>query len=216
VGDFRNPAVVENWHASQLSHMAREEQLELLLALLERASPHRLLDLGVGSGLVAERVLDRLPDTSLVGIDFSPPMLARARKRLARFGTRVDLVEGNLAEPDGIDLPPGSYDTAFSVQTLHNMTPDEQQRVLAWLGRTLAPGGVAFLLDKLAIPEPLYDAYPVLADLPPSYSEYEANETANEEWAPLLETQLAWLRDAGLDPAVLHLRANYALIAARR
>jgi tRNA (cmo5U34)-methyltransferase len=208
--------VVESWHASQLSHPARGEQLDLLLALIDQASPRRLLDVGVGSGLVAERILDRLPQTTLVGVDFSPAMLGRARDRLGRFEHRVELVEGDLAEPEGIPLPAGPYDAATSVQTLHNIFPEGQRRALAWLGRTLAPGGFAFLLDKLAIPEALYSCYPVLADLPPVYADYEAEERANDEWGPLLETQLAWLQEADLEPAVLDLRANYALVAARR
>jgi tRNA (cmo5U34)-methyltransferase len=216
VGDFRDPVVAERWHAFQHAHPARVEQLKLLLTVIERASPRRVLDVGVGSGLVAEAVLDSLPEATLVGVDFSPPMLALAQPRLERFGTRAQLVTADLAEPDEIVLPPGPYDAAISVQALHNMAPRAQERALAWIGRTLAPGGLALLLDKLAIPNQLYEAYGALADLPPTAAEHEAREAEQDDWPPLLETQLAWLRGAGLEPAVLHVRANYGLIAARR
>jgi tRNA (cmo5U34)-methyltransferase len=216
MGDFRDPAVVESWRASQLGHPARAEQIPLLLAVLERLAPARVLDVGVGSGLVAEAVLERLPAATLVGVDVSRPMLELAAPRLARFAPRAQLVEGDLTRPDEIELPPGVYDGAISVQALHNLPPDAQPRTLAWLGRTLAPGGTALLLDKLAIPEPLYDAYAALLDLPATAAEHEARQAAQEDSPPLVEQQLAWLRDAGLEPAVLHLRGNYALVAARR
>jgi len=215
VGDFRDPAVAANWHASQLSHPARGEQLDILLTVIERVSPRVVLDVGVGSGLVAEAVLDRLPGVTLVGIDHSPSMLELARPRLARFRDRAQLVEADLAQPEEITLPLGPYDGAVSVQTLHNMAPEAQKRTLAWLGRTLEPGGLALLLDKLAIPEPCFEAYAALIDLPETAVEHYADEEAQGDQPPLLETQLAWLRSAGFEPAVLHLRANYALIAAR-
>ena len=83
MGDFRDPAVAENWHATQLAHRARGRQLDLLVDLLVGLAPERLVDIGVGSGLVAERVLGRLPGVVLVGVDFAPVMLAEARTRLA-------------------------------------------------------------------------------------------------------------------------------------
>lgn len=216
MGDFRDPAVAESWHASQLDHPARGEPLDLLANLAELLQPHEILDMGVGSGLVAERLLDRLPETSFVGVDFSPAMLAKASDRLSRFGPRVTLVEGDLASPEQIHLPALSFELVVSVQTLHNMSPSGQRAALRWLGETLSPGGIALLLDKLAVPEALYPLYPALTALPATWDEYVEAERAADESAPSLEAQLDRLREAQLLPAVLHLHGHYALIAARR
>jgi SAM-dependent methyltransferase len=59
----------------------------------------RVLDVGCGSGRIAELVLDA-GAASYVGIDFSEPMIELARERLERFGERAELVVGDfLAEP---------------------------------------------------------------------------------------------------------------------
>jgi ubiquinone/menaquinone biosynthesis C-methylase UbiE len=111
------------------SHLpTRAEQQDLLLALLAGIDDGAILDLGVGSGLVAEAVLDELPHVDLVGVDFSPPMLVLARERLRRFGTRVHLCEGDLSALDDIELPPRRYAAVISVQTIHHLDDGARRR----------------------------------------------------------------------------------------
>src|SRR5262249_352670 len=87
------------------------QQLHLLRSLLGGAQigDRALLDLGVGSGLVAEAVLERLPEATLVGIDFAHAMLELARERLRRFEPRVCLLEHDLAAVATLELPQYSY-----------------------------------------------------------------------------------------------------------
>jgi len=221
VGDFRDPAVVESWHASQVAHRARGRQLDLLVELLTGLAPARVLDVGVGSGLVAERVLERLPEVALVGVDFSAVMLAKAWTRLAPNEDRVQLIEADVSNPEVIGVPGGTFDAAFSVQTLHNVGHDGQRRALAWTRSLLEPGAVLLTLDKVAVPRPLYDLYvplspsSMLGSFPDSVDDYERRETEAGEHSPPLETYLTWLRESGFEPGVLDVDANYALVAAR-
>jgi ubiquinone/menaquinone biosynthesis C-methylase UbiE len=222
MGDFRDPAVAESWHASQLAHRARGRQLDLLIDLLVVLAPARVVDVGVGSGLVAERILERLPTVSLVGIDFSTVMLAEARTRLSSWKDRVDLVEGNVSHPESIGaLDDRAFDVAITVQTLHKIDHEGQQRALAWTHGLLAPGAVLLSLDKVSITRPLYDLYmrlgpsSTLGDFPESFDDYEKRETSAGEHSPPLEAYLDWLRQAGFEAGVLDVEANYALVAAR-
>jgi tRNA (cmo5U34)-methyltransferase len=222
MGDFRDPAVAGSWHATQLAHRARGRQLDLLIDLLVGLRPARVLDIGAGSGLVAERVLDRLPEVSYVGVDFSAAMLADARARLAPFEGRVELVEADVSRPETIGVVgDGSFDAAITVQALHNIGHEGQRRALAWAHGVLAPGGVLLSLDKVAVPGSLYDLYvslgptSTLGAFPASFDDYEARETRAGEHSPRLETYLGWLRDAGFEAGVLDVEANYALVAAR-
>jgi SAM-dependent methyltransferase len=222
VGDFRDPAVAANWHAFQLTHRARGRQLDLLIDLLVGLAPARVVDIGIGSGLVAERVLEHLPEVSLVGIDFSAVMLAEARTRLARWKGRVDLVEGDVSRPEAIGVPDcGAFDAAITVQTLHNIGHEGQRQALAWTHGLLAPGAILLSLDKVAIPRPLYDLYvpltpsSTLGSFPDSFEEYEERESRAGEHSPRLEAYLDWLREAGFEAGVLDVDANYALVAAR-
>ena len=50
-----------------------------------------ILDLGCGSGLVAQMLLDRSPAAQIFGVDSSTAMLALARERLAPYGDRAEL-----------------------------------------------------------------------------------------------------------------------------
>ena len=71
---------------------------EVIVDLLPKGHPVRVLDLGAGTGLLAERILDALPDGVVTCLDFSPAMIAEARRRLARFGHRIaHFGEGSLA-----------------------------------------------------------------------------------------------------------------------
>ena len=57
----------------------------------------RVLDVGCGSGRVAEEVLEHGAG-AYVGVDFSEPMLDLSRERLARFDAPVDLVLGDFRQ----------------------------------------------------------------------------------------------------------------------
>jgi SAM-dependent methyltransferase len=57
----------------------------------------KILEIGVGTGLLAEQMLDRNPQYEITGIDFSPRMLDQCQTRL---GNRVKVVEGNVLSMD--------------------------------------------------------------------------------------------------------------------
>jgi 16S rRNA (cytosine1402-N4)-methyltransferase len=76
------------------------QHLPVLLAeALAWLAPHRggvFVDATVGLGGHAEALLEASPDVSLVGIDRDSAALERAAHRLARFGSRVRLVQANF------------------------------------------------------------------------------------------------------------------------
>ncbi len=67
-----------------------ERTLELLAPPLERGGA--VVDATLGMGGHAERMLERFPDITLVGLDRDTQALAIAGERLARFGERARLV----------------------------------------------------------------------------------------------------------------------------
>lgn len=75
---------------------------ELALETVRSYVRPSVLDVGCGSGRVAEQVLDA-GAAAYVGIDLAGEMLGLARTRLARFCDRVTLIHG-----DFIDTPLGS------------------------------------------------------------------------------------------------------------
>jgi hypothetical protein len=57
-GSWDDPEAAAAWDAAAEDGPTRAAQLDLLLAAVEAARPRDVLEAGVGSGRVAERVLD--------------------------------------------------------------------------------------------------------------------------------------------------------------
>ncbi|NOX44192.1 MAG: 16S rRNA (cytosine(1402)-N(4))-methyltransferase, partial [Caldiserica bacterium] len=71
-----------------------------VLRLLEPGPGKLIVDATVGTGGHAEAILER--GANLIGIDRDPLALELARERLARFGERAELVQGNFRDLAGI------------------------------------------------------------------------------------------------------------------
>jgi len=76
--------------------------LEEALRLLVPERGGLFVDCTVGLGGHALGLLERGESARLLGIDRDPEALAIATRRLARFGDRVELVEGHFDEVGGI------------------------------------------------------------------------------------------------------------------
>ncbi|MBI2524635.1 MAG: class I SAM-dependent methyltransferase [Candidatus Rokubacteria bacterium] len=70
------------------------QRQQVTLDLVRSFEAPSVLDVGCGSGRIAEDILEH-GASRYVGIDFSAPMLELARDRLRRFGARVELLEGD-------------------------------------------------------------------------------------------------------------------------
>ena len=112
-----------------------------VLARLDLRGDETVLDAGAGSGRVTELLLERLPAGRVVALDAAPSMVAEARKRLARFGPRVQFVESDLLELApallGNDAP---VDAVLSTATFHWVL--DHDRLFANLAAVMRPGAV--------------------------------------------------------------------------
>jgi malonyl-CoA O-methyltransferase len=106
-----------------------------------RVAPARFLDAGCGPAPQAAALARRYPGAALVALDFSLPMLARARRALgwgARLrGARLLAVCGAL---ERLPLAAGSVGLAWSSMALHWAA--DAPAALAELSRVLAPEGL--------------------------------------------------------------------------
>lgn len=100
-----------------------------------------VLEVAIGTGLNLEHYPD---DVTLIGVDFSPEMLALARQRSASLGRDVDLREGDAQR---LELPDASVDTVVCTFGLCAV-PSERQ-ALAEMHRVLRPGGRLVLADHV-------------------------------------------------------------------
>lgn len=213
-----------DWDDSAPRLATRAEQQRILLSILAASNVDGgvVLDLGVGSGLVAEAVLKAFPRVDLVGVDLSEPMLELARNRLGRFGPRVQLIQHDLARLDALTLQQAAFRVVFSVQTLHHLSDSEKAAALAHISNLLEPGGLVVIVDRVAVPQLLFEQWAAVwrrldpDTSPASYADYLAELEADGDRPSTLEQHLAWLREAGLEPACLHAYGNRTVIVGRK
>jgi tRNA (cmo5U34)-methyltransferase len=121
-------------------------QEELVKRLITRGEREirRFVDLGAGDGGFAELILDLYPESRGVLVDFSQPMLAAARERLASKDGRWEIVEADLADPAWRERVPADepFEAVVSRLAIHHL-PNERKRALYTESfALLAPGGV--------------------------------------------------------------------------
>jgi SAM-dependent methyltransferase len=114
----------------------------VVVELLDRlpVRPAVAVDIGCGTGALMESLAPRVDRT--IGVDSSPRMLERARRR---FEGR-DSVELRLGEAEHLPLGDGEADLALMSMTLHHLA--EPRAGLGEVARVTRPGG-AFILVEL-------------------------------------------------------------------
>jgi demethylmenaquinone methyltransferase/2-methoxy-6-polyprenyl-1,4-benzoquinol methylase len=125
--------------------------------------PRRVLDLATGSGDLALALQRRLPEATIVAADFSPEMLAVAKRK----GVRETVLADALCLP----FPDESFDCVTVAFGLRNMA--DWNLALREMGRVLHPDGHLLVLDFSLPTGPLRSGYrfylhrclPILASL---------------------------------------------------
>lgn len=120
--------------------------------IVRRWQPRQLLDLATGSGDLALTIQRRLPETEITGADFSPEMLAVARRK----GLTNTVVADALHLPFAED----SFDVVTVAFGLRNMA--DWPAAIREMARVLRPGGHLLVLD-FSLPQgalrPVYRFY---------------------------------------------------------
>ena len=193
------------------------EQFAVMLEIVEngRQPVRRFLDLGAGDGVLSAVLLARYPAAGPVLVDFSPPMLAAAKERLAHLAAEPTFLEADLATPDWRDavLAHAPFDAIVSSFAIHHLEDERKRALYGELLELLAPGGTFAHIEHIApdtpwvaraFDEAMIDAIWEHGRRSDQALTREAAATAYanrldrdaNRLAPL-DTQLAWLRDAG-------------------
>jgi len=121
-----------------------------LTAMCRFEAAERVVELGCGTGRLAERLLtDHLAGSArYLGFDASPVMAGLTAGRLARFGARCRVAVCDIIE--GLPLADGAADRLVMTFVLDLLEPAEAQAVLDEARRVLAPDGLICLsgLDR--------------------------------------------------------------------
>lgn len=128
----------EDMHGSHARALYPHVVAEVKRAVEGVGSP-RLLDLGCGTGALAEAVLEEVAGCRLACVDLSPKMLEEAKRRLA------GRAEVSLADAEGLPFPDGSFDAAWCNDSFHHYPDPKKAAFQMW--RVLKPGGALVIGD---------------------------------------------------------------------
>jgi trans-aconitate 2-methyltransferase len=195
----------------------------LLDAIVRCVPPgaERILELGCGTGELSHKLLACCPQAQLVGIDYSPRMLAAASDKLQAAGAGdrwqgLELDFGEWANGQHARETGTAFDAIVSSLAIHHLSDADKQQLLQQACRSLKAGGAFWNAD------PLLPEAPALAD---------ADDEARMAWAQqhgidreavrarigtsvpcghsgpdrlaTLEAQLQMLREAGFHPVAV-------------
>jgi ubiquinone/menaquinone biosynthesis C-methylase UbiE len=104
-----------------------------------------VFEFGCGTGALAERLLDRRlsSEARYLGIDVSATMVEATRKRLARFGGRVE-----VRKTDGVmrlDVGDASFDRFVSTYVMDLLSREDATAIVGEARRVLAADGLLCL-----------------------------------------------------------------------
>lgn len=159
-------------------------------AAIEGPGVARILDLGTGTGVTAQRVLAMHPDAQLVGIDENPDMLDAARRVLP---PATELRISRLEDP----LPSGPFDLVTSALAVHHLDGPGKRDLFQRVAAVIPPGGRFVLGDVIVPADPDDVVTPVdgVHDTPSTLAE-----------------QLEWLEAAGFVAATTWIERDLAVL----
>ena len=155
---------------------AYREFQERTAAATEGIEAGEILELGIGTGETARRVLAVHPGARLTAVDSSPEMLERAREGFPD----ADLELGRLEDP----LPQGPFDLVVSALAVHHLDGAGKRDLFRRVAGALRHGG-RFVLADVIVPEREEDV------VTPIDGVFDVPDRLGD--------QLGWLRQAGFE-----------------
>ena len=164
--------------------------------------PTLVLDLGAGTGALAEAMLEHEGVGVVEAIDVDAEMLDRARIRLKRFGVRARFQRCSFESP----LP--ECDAVSACLALHHVPTMERKRALyKGIFRTLRPAGVFVNADVTMSAHPvrqeqcyrIWAGHLVSCGIAERRAYEHFDEWASEDTYFPLDDELTAMREAGFD-----------------
>ena len=182
-------------------------------------NPIKILELGVGTGLTAERILKKIPKADYTAIDFSRSLLDKAILRLKNYNTRFIFDDFSKV------IFSGNHDIVVSVIGIHHQNNSGKKRLFRKISNSLKPGGIFIFGDLFTYKDPLEAALNEAKHYH-NLVENMKNQKSLRLWAhhhkflnllAPLEDQMEWLKQAGFKKVeILYRKYNTVLTVANK
>ena len=173
------------------------------------AAGGRVVDIHCGGGRWLIAMARRFPGLELVGIEFEPDSVARARSNTATAGLddRIEIRHGDVSQLAAA----GQFDLAYFQYALHQLTDPEGALRTAWAA--VRPGGRLLVLDW-ALPSSLEEFRSRQGEL---IAGVQLDEIYQGTALATREQMVSWFEGAGLPaPTVIDLPSGATIFLVER
>jgi len=138
------PQVVASYDADmEVMHPNRSKMVQVALEVppFIPGATLRAMDLGIGTGFLTQRFLQRFPGSQVVAIDGARSMVKLAQARLKTLASQVEFRIGDFRELKTLAANAGRFDVVYSAFALHHLNRSDKQAVVRESLELLRPGG---------------------------------------------------------------------------
>jgi SAM-dependent methyltransferase len=147
--DLRDPATAADWAQSAL--VKRPWRPEFFQAFADSILKHfptgavRILELGSGPGFLAQHLLQALPKSQYVALDFSAAMHALAKQRIGLGKEHIHFLQRDFLSADWLHGL-GVFDVVVTMQAVHELRHKTRATALHQQVKSLLQGQGYYLL----------------------------------------------------------------------
>jgi len=203
----------------------RKEQLEIIKYFIEKyyIKDSTVLDIGIGSGIIEEMLLENNSDMKFYGIDYSNAMKDLTFKRLSKFHQNITYILEDLDNISTIEFPEEYGHVAISIQTLHNLRNQIKSTIFDRVYSWLEMGGIFIIMDRIRpyppVAFPLYktawsyleEKNGIAINEEENYDSHAKRLEEKGEYPLTLLENLIMLERASFRTATIHVYANRAI-----
>jgi tRNA (cmo5U34)-methyltransferase len=107
-----------------------------------------VVDLGAGSGILLEKILNRFPMSTCVWVDYSEDFRKIAEERLCKFKNRVQFILSPM-EKNWMERVVSSPDLIVSMSAIHHLESEEKRSLYSKCYSMLNSGGWFLNIDEM-------------------------------------------------------------------
>lgn len=179
-----------------------------------------ILDLGVGTGQTALKLLNKYPKAKIDGFDISPRMIEQGKIRLKEYLNRITFIEKNIAQ---LNLSK-KYNACIAVLSIHHLNEKQKSELFKQIYNHLSEQGILAIGDiikfnsKQETKEKEKEWKQFLIDnLGKEEGNYWFENYQEEDLPSSVSDQLKWLKEAEFkEVGCVWQYMNYAVLFARK